>query len=154
MDNQSRTGVSPTPIPPDVQALNDKVHAALPANSPWRYYNLRGTQTDFVDASGQPTLLANTLIESDFQKSSSCITCHALASRGDDSQGRLGFFNTTESGIQGYVGKLNDPQNKFYDAFENPVCYDGSLNAFTACDSSKTVVYKLMDFVWSLREAQ
>jgi hypothetical protein len=154
VDNQSRTGVQPSPIPPDVQALNDEVHAALPAGSPWKYYNLRGTQIDFVDASGQPTLLANSLIESDFENSSSCITCHALASRGESSQGRLAFFNNTPSGIRGYVGRLDDPDNQFYDAFDDPVCYDSGLNAFTTCDNSKEVVYKLMDFVWSLREAQ
>jgi hypothetical protein len=48
----------------------------------WENYRLRGTQVDFVDATGRPTTLGNTQIEGGFQASSSCITCHARASIG------------------------------------------------------------------------
>lgn len=43
----------------------------------WENYRLRGTQVDFVDSIGTPTILANSQIESPFQRQSSCITCHA-----------------------------------------------------------------------------
>lgn len=46
---------------------------------PWKNYRLRGTQTKFVEA-GQPTILANSQIETNFQSRSSCISCHAAAS--------------------------------------------------------------------------
>jgi hypothetical protein len=48
----------------------------------WEAYRLRGTQTDFTDARGRPTVLANSQIEHGFQASSSCITCHARATVG------------------------------------------------------------------------
>lgn len=48
----------------------------------WENYILRGTQVDFVDSIGNPTLLANSQVERGFQDSSSCITCHARASIG------------------------------------------------------------------------
>jgi hypothetical protein len=153
-DNESVTGVPQlVPTPQSVMDLNKKVHAELPANSPWQYYDLRGAQIAFTDANNQPTVLANTLIETNFQKSSSCITCHGLASRGDESDGHLGFFNNTPDGIVGYVGAITDPQNKYYDPYDNPVCFNTQKRGFVTCDSSEKVVYKLTDFVWSLSEA-
>ena len=44
----------------------------------WENYQLGGTQTDFVDATGRPTLLSDALIEKGFLQSS-CISCHARA---------------------------------------------------------------------------
>jgi hypothetical protein len=54
----------------------------------WENYRLRGTQTDFVRSTGEPTKLANSQIESGHQDSS-CITCHAYAAR-DASGGLIG----------------------------------------------------------------
>lgn len=50
--------------------------------SKWANYRLRGSQVDFTDAQGRPTVLANTQIERGFQQTSSCITCHARATVG------------------------------------------------------------------------
>jgi hypothetical protein len=50
--------------------------------SKWENYRLRGTQTDFTDSQGRPTLLANTQIERGFQQTSSCVACHARATVG------------------------------------------------------------------------
>ncbi|WP_316192479.1 MULTISPECIES: hypothetical protein [unclassified Bradyrhizobium] len=51
--------------------------------SQWRHYCLKGTQIDFVNADGKPSLLGNSVIEriaADVPVlSSSCITCHANA---------------------------------------------------------------------------
>jgi hypothetical protein len=52
------------------------------AGTVWQNYRLRGTQIDFVTATGRPTLLGNTQIEGGFQASSSCISCHARATIG------------------------------------------------------------------------
>ncbi|HEY4244696.1 MAG TPA: hypothetical protein VGM88_33005 [Kofleriaceae bacterium] len=58
----------------------------------WRNYRLDGVQTAYVDASGQPTLLGNSIIEGDNVgadlKTSSCMTCHDASSI--DSQGNQG----------------------------------------------------------------
>lgn len=44
----------------------------------WENYELGGTQTEYVDSIGQPTLLSDALIEKGFVRSS-CISCHARA---------------------------------------------------------------------------
>lgn len=52
----------------------------------WSNYRLDGVQTDFLDASGKPTRLGNSIIEGDnagnpqAMTHSSCITCHNLSS--------------------------------------------------------------------------
>lgn len=154
IDNPAVTGIQPLdPIPPDVQAMNQVVQASFAESFPdlpWQYYELRGSQIDFVDEQGQPTVLANTLIETDFQRSSSCITCHALATRGSLAQGRLAFFNITDEGMQGYIGDVAGQD--YHDSFGNPVCYDGTSDYFVACDTGENV-YRQLDFVWSLRGA-
>lgn len=47
--------------------------------SRWAHYRLTGTQSQFVDARGNPTVLYNPLIEVDIRPPSSCISCHAGA---------------------------------------------------------------------------
>lgn len=103
----------------------------------WQNYRLRGTMTGFVDLGGAPRLLANSDLESGFQGSSSCITCHARASIGvvEGRPGRLGVFisDTGDStalppgGRRGYVGL---PQAAWFRH------------------------YASLDFVWSLSKAQ
>jgi hypothetical protein len=45
----------------------------------WAHYRLRGSQIDYVDAKGKPTVVANTQLERTFQTTSSCISCHVRA---------------------------------------------------------------------------
>ncbi|WP_448567243.1 hypothetical protein [Thalassotalea ganghwensis] len=50
----------------------------------WENYRLRGTQTDWVDNRGRATVLTNSQIEGPFdQETMSCLTCHALAVKGE-----------------------------------------------------------------------
>ncbi|HEY3247115.1 MAG TPA: hypothetical protein VGK88_02325 [bacterium] len=44
--------------------------------SEWLNYRLKGTQTQYTDATGTPTLLGNTLLEKGFVPTASCMTCH------------------------------------------------------------------------------
>ncbi|WP_271500885.1 hypothetical protein [Bradyrhizobium sp. CCBAU 11357] len=46
----------------------------------WENYCLKGSQTDFVTATGLKTLLGNSVTEAGFADTSSCLTCHARAS--------------------------------------------------------------------------
>lgn len=48
----------------------------------WETMRLRGTQIDFVDSQGGPTILADSQIERGFQQQSSCLTCHSRAAVG------------------------------------------------------------------------
>jgi hypothetical protein len=85
----------------------------------WEYFLLRGTQVDYYDEKGKASLLANSNVERGFQLSSSCITCHSLASMGpidpkDSSMQRVNFlpssplFSEQVNGVffggKGYVG--------------------------------------------------
>lgn len=45
----------------------------------FRNYCLKGSQTDFVDATGLPTRLGSSVTEKGFVNTASCITCHARA---------------------------------------------------------------------------
>ena len=117
------------PIAPEVAASNDAMHTAF-AGTRWQYYSLDGTQTAFVDSAQAPTLLANSQIETGFQRSSSCITCHALASIGPSSNPRFNFFQLKPGGMAGFVGA--PPTAPFSAGGE----------------------FRTLDAVWSLRRAQ
>ncbi len=45
----------------------------------WQNYRLDGSQVNFIDSTGRPTLLGNSEVEGPFLTTSSCITCHAKA---------------------------------------------------------------------------
>jgi len=64
-------------------------------------YCLKGTQVDFVTATGVPTLLGNSVTEEGFTSTSSCMTCHARAStdaHGGNPQ-RAGFLDPPLPGV-------------------------------------------------------
>lgn len=125
LDNAQTTNAPVVePIPPAVAALNAQMQAQV-AGSPWQYYQLRGSQWSFV-VDNQPVIVANTQIETQFQQSSSCMTCHALASVGAKSS-RAEMWNMANGNVQGYVG--------------DPPPLDGSK-------------FKSLDYVWSLRRAK
>jgi hypothetical protein len=68
----------------------------------WRHYRLDAAQTDFVDSTGRPTIVGNSVIEGRFIKTSSCITCHARAAL-DANGAFLEVFKTTVP-LEGNVG--------------------------------------------------
>jgi len=45
----------------------------------YKNYRLKGSQVDYTDGPGRPLLLGNSVTESGFVPSASCITCHARA---------------------------------------------------------------------------
>ena len=112
----------------------------------WQHYRLRGTQVDFVTPEGEPTVLANSVIEQGFQTTSSCITCHALSTIGPRDQGlggdanRLNFFKEfREDFVMGPVGTP-----------------DPGLFAQTRLESSTLPrrTFRQLDFVWSFMLAK
>jgi len=114
------------PIAPDVEAANAEHREALrQQGSIFAEYRLNGVQSEFVDPEGQPILLASSQIESAFQHSSSCITCHGTASYSVE-RGYFDFVDRSDGGITYYTGNL--PEAK--------------LEGFTS-----------LDFVWSLKRA-
>ncbi len=112
------------PIASDVQAANRYYQGAL-AGSVFANYQLDGVQTTFTvpGQPSQPTLLANSTIESAFQPQSSCITCHSLASIKPDGE----YFNLAYT--QG-----------------------GNVNYYVG-DPPSLAGYNFLDYVWSLKRA-
>ncbi|MEZ4513614.1 MAG: hypothetical protein R3C62_17240 [Chloroflexota bacterium] len=125
VDNQQTTNAPVVePIAPAVAKLNEAMQAQL-VGTPWQYYQLRGSQWSFMQ-DDQPVILANTQIETQFQQSSSCMTCHALSSIGA-SNSRAEMWNFADGNVEGYTG---DP----------PPLAAGK--------------FKSLDYVWSLRRAK
>ncbi|MBW8877158.1 MAG: hypothetical protein JF614_19510 [Acidobacteria bacterium] len=78
-------GVTPGQVPPrpilnqtyPPGTLNPALVAMLkPIGAQWTHYRLKGSQVDFVNSSGQPTFLGNSVTEQGFVPGASCITCH------------------------------------------------------------------------------
>jgi hypothetical protein len=126
-DDQFTEAKNELPMSPAAKAANDKYRPLLQTiGSIFANYQLWGAQWQFVDANKNPVLLANSQIESAFQSSSSCITCHSTASY----SAADGYFNIAKQqngGITYYTG-------------EPPL--------------DKLKGYALLDFVWSLKRAQ
>jgi hypothetical protein len=126
-DAQNTQSSNQLPMSPAVKQLNQKFRGMLKGmGSIFANYQLMGTQWQFVDRAGKPLLLANSQIESAFQGSSSCVTCHATASYSVQN----GYFNQVkeqDGGITYYTGE--PPKDKMQG-------------------------YNPLDFVWSLKRAQ
>jgi len=126
-DGEFTRATNALPISLAARQANEKFRRALQnAGSIFANYQLMGAQWQFVDPAGQPTLLANSQIESAFQKSSSCVTCHSTASY-SVADGYFSIVKQQDGGITYYTGKTPTDPMKGY----NP-----------------------LDFVWSLKRAQ
>lgn len=141
-DNEKLDGAEPWMLPSrDSTAGPDGYPTEIGLEgTKWMYYRLRGTQIDFVDSRGNPTVLANSQIEEGFQTSSSCITCHALASVSRDGD-RLFFFRPGFSrGVS--VGPVGHP--------------DAGLFSYPSFQLGGTPSqqFQQQDFVWSLMRAR
>lgn len=89
---------NPTPYPPcaKTDALN-ALFAATPSDPAFKNYCLKGSQTDFTDASGMANRLGNSITEETFDFQASCMTCHGRAAFGPDGSATTvaGFDNVT-----------------------------------------------------------
>ena len=84
-----------------------------PSDRGWLSYRLKGTQTQFTDATGLPTHLGNSVTEAGFVTTSSCMTCHSRASTnaGGTVPLPLGVFENglTESGVSAQQQRDSQP---------------------------------------------
>jgi cytochrome c peroxidase len=112
-------------------------------DGPWRYYQLRGTLTRYVDANGQPVVLGNSKLEAGVEHSSSCMTCHSRASIGVNAgkATRLPILNSSGKPVGGdaSLGFVGLPERSWY---------------FSDTAAEPTRRYLPLDFVWSLAKAQ
>ena len=96
-------GVTPANVAPNPQTGNPYTPGTLtPAllalmqnmGPEWQHYRLKGAQVEFADPTGQPLILGNSVTEGPFVQTSSCITCHAMATV-SPTLGSLPIFNNT-----------------------------------------------------------
>ncbi len=57
----------------------------------WENYRLRGTQIDYVDGDGNPVILANSELETGFQQTASCMSCHVRSTIGPNRNAAASF---------------------------------------------------------------
>ncbi|RXE84604.1 hypothetical protein [Pseudoalteromonas sp. A757] len=105
----------------------------------WENYRLRGTQTQWTNNRGVPTTLANSQLESFMDlETSSCITCHALAVKGEQGPSKPISFLLEQTNIHGKkLGYVGPPQTELF--------LDGN---------GETIPYLGLDYVWALRKAK
>jgi hypothetical protein len=144
VDNAKRTGAEPWILPTyDAAAGPNGYPEGLGVEGTrWANYRLRGTQAEFANSIGQPTLLANSQIEKGFQTSSSCITCHARATIGPKTgrvANRLSIFEQDYGDVT--VGSVGIPDQGLFTKKTSDDTVTGKLN------------YLQLDFVWSLGRA-
>jgi hypothetical protein len=107
--------------------------------SEWQNYRLKGSQVDFTTTDGIPTLVGNSIVESGFEQSSSCITCHSVASVDSN-----GVINPT-------FGFTNDNQS------QNGPVQPGWFFDLSSWDPDKlsyATTYYQADFVWGFARAR
>jgi hypothetical protein len=105
----------------------------------WENYKLSGTQVDFTSSVGQPTRLADTVIEDGFEETSSCMSCHAMASFGPNPGAKR------EDSLLGKTcSPLPNPSGR-----EKVKCVVGSPDSSLFGDD-KGLKYAQSDFVWSM----
>ena len=133
----------PGKLTPDLEALFKKYNL----DPVLKNYRLRGTQTEYVDNKGKTILLGNSILEANFDETSSCITCHTYSALNgafneiatvDTATIELGIKPSTQLGI-------------------HPICYNGIAETefFYPIDSSTMTVppdsiYYQLDFMWQL----
>jgi hypothetical protein len=130
----------------------------------WQYYRLRGTLTKFVDGDGKAQLLANSELETGLQTSASCITCHARSTIGvvagsaarlpifDSGQGATGAGARVGGGPGAQVGGEPDARaRRGFSGLPLSEWYEGSSSG---SGSQRHPVFRSLDFVWSLSNAQ
>lgn len=93
-----------------------------PSDKGWLSYRLKGSQVEFTDSYGVPTLLGNSVTEGGFMQTSSCITCHSRA--GTNAAGTiplaLGVF-VNSLNETGYLQSINGtPDPNLYFASNQP----------------------------------
>jgi hypothetical protein len=111
----------------------------------WRSYRLKGSQTNFVTATGRTSRLGNSVTEAGFVNSASCITCHARAGATKEGVPPLSIFADSLSDA-GIPKSVNGPPNEAW----------FNVNAFYGVQGEREApgIHAIpTDFVWGFRLA-
>lgn len=117
--------------------------------SQYRNYRLKGSQTNFTTSTGQPVLVGNSVTESSFLQTASCITCHSRAAVDAAGKSAFPFFGEAQPlPLQNAI-----PANANNNFQTQDTTFNGAPNPswFTTYTSNGPVnIYTQMDFVWAI----
>ncbi len=142
--------------------LTDELQAMMLSaglDKAFQNYRLVGTQTSFVDPTGQPTLLSNTITEQYQLQTTSCITCHARAAV-DSTGATISVISDTalsETPLPGdtLVTDNGVPDTSWFWTFENGTDQDGNtVDYFSSSTEITGVTAVQLDFVWGMAFAK
>lgn len=124
---------------------DNKVGRPTPADLAWRSYRLKGSQTQFVTATGRATLLGNSVTEAGFTNSASCISCHSRAAVDSRGLPPLAIFadELSDAGLPKSVNGI--PNEAWFD-----------VNAYFGVEGrhqAPRILAVQTDFVWGFRNA-
>jgi hypothetical protein len=140
-------GITPSgDVSPELQSL----FQAAGLGPEWQFYRLTGMQVDFVDASNQPTILGNSVIEKGFLLSSSCITCHSRSTIGPriNGQARANRLSIFQPPPPMPPPPIPPDRSISYNGMPDPTWF------FTNPQDPTTRKYLQLDFLWSLFRAK
>jgi len=118
----------------------------------FRNYRLVGVQTDFVDPTGNPTLMSNTITEQYQLQTASCITCHSRAAV-DSTGATLSVLSATALAEIPPTGDSFATDNGIPDPTWFWNLDDGGYPYFTSNTKVTELVALQIDFVWGILNA-
>lgn len=121
-----------------IGTTTDETEIPTTTDRAWLSYRLKGSQTNFTDSIGYPTLLGNSVTEAGFVLSSSCIGCHARSAIGSDGSAALGVF-IEQLAEDGYAQSSFGPPDP---------------NWYFSSSSNPTLEALPFDFIWGVLFAQ
>lgn len=135
---------NPVPYPacPQSEALA-KLFADAAIDPAFKSYCLKGSQTDFVDATGTALRLGNSITEETFDFQASCMTCHARAASGSDGTA------TSSAGFDNVTGAPLGPiHGEWY--WSTGIGGPWAPSAFPIATIQQVPAALAADFVWSI----
>jgi len=132
-------------ITPALQAMFAKAGYSGEWLAQYQNYRLKGSQTDFTLPTGKPILLGNSVTESSFLQTASCMTCHARAAVTTAGANAFPFFGEAQPlPLQNSIPAQYQTQDTTYNGTPDP-------NWYTTYTSNGPVkLYTQMDFVWAI----
>ncbi len=118
-------------------------------------YRLVGVQTGFVDTTGQPILMSNTITEQGNLQTGSCMSCHSRAAF-DSTGAPLGVTSDAASDatpLTGDTGVTDNgtPDTTWFWTSENGVDEDGDTASYFSSSTEVVGVTAIQfDFVWGI----
>jgi hypothetical protein len=145
----------PATMTPGLQALFVKAGYTGDWLTQYSNYRLKGSMTNFTTPTGQPILLGNSVTESSFLQTASCMTCHARAAVNADGSSAFPFFGEAPSlPLQAATPAQYQTQQRTYHGTPDPnwfTRYADNLNLKTGVfTGTVTSLATQMDFVWAI----